>query len=92
MGKWKDCCYFKDLSIYSIKSIIRKLNSLLRFKHEGHRNGLVNLYKEMEPFKENDDIQIMWKMIQVQSSTLQCTCTVKRTNRCLYWTLCFRPT
>ena len=53
----------------------------------GHRNGLVNLYKDMEPFEENDDIQVMWKMIQVQSSTPQCTCTVKRTNRCLLETM-----
>ncbi|KAL2658694.1 hypothetical protein GLYMA_03G050200v4 [Glycine max] len=87
MGKWKDCFYLKDLSIYSIKSIFRKLNSLLRFRREGHRNGLVNLYKDMEPFEENDDIQVMWKMIQVQSSTPQCTCTVKRTNRCLLETM-----
>ncbi|TKY63551.1 hypothetical protein E2542_SST13427 [Spatholobus suberectus] len=92
MGKWKNCWYFKRFSIHSTKSIFSKLNSHLRFKPEGHRDGLVNLYKDMESFGEYEDIQVMWKMIQIQSSTPQCTCTVKRTNRSLYWTPCFRPT
>nr|KYP46103.1 hypothetical protein KK1_032338 [Cajanus cajan] len=91
MGKWKNCC-IKFLSIYSTKTFLSKLSSHLRIKPDGHRNGLVNLYKDMESFGEYEDIKVMWKMIEIQSSSPQWTCTVKRTNRSLYWTLCFRPT
>ncbi|RDY07149.1 hypothetical protein CR513_08774, partial [Mucuna pruriens] len=92
MGKWKDYYYFKRLYINSIKSIFSKLSSHLRFKSEGHKNELVNLYKDTQSFGEYEDIRVMWKMIQTQSSTPRCTCTVKWTNRSSYWILCFRPT
>ncbi|RDX89718.1 hypothetical protein CR513_28527, partial [Mucuna pruriens] len=78
--------------INSVKSIFSKLSLHLRFKSEGHRNGLVNIYKDVESFSEYEDIRVKWKMIQIQSSILQYTRTIKRINSSSYWILCFRST
>ncbi|RDX89717.1 hypothetical protein CR513_28526, partial [Mucuna pruriens] len=74
MVKWKDCCYLKCLYINSIKSIFNKLSSHLSIFGlipytlcsfvvliEGHRNGLVNLYKDMDytSYVQNDSNSII---------------------------------
>ncbi|RDX89716.1 hypothetical protein CR513_28525, partial [Mucuna pruriens] len=70
---------------------VKRINSILGFIPytlcffvvliEGHKNRLVNLYKDIKSFGEYEDIRVTWKMIQTQSSTPQRTCTVKRINR-----------
>ncbi|TKY65777.1 hypothetical protein E2542_SST08639 [Spatholobus suberectus] len=90
MGNWKGWRYFKRLSTYPIKSILRKVTSNFRFKSEGRRNGLLSLYKDMESCREYADIQVMWKMIE--SSSPQYASHKKRINRSSYWVVCFRPT
>ncbi|BAT84035.1 hypothetical protein LR48_Vigan03g083800 [Vigna angularis] len=90
MGNWKGWRYFKRMSIYPIKSILLKVTSNFMFKSKGNRNGLLNLYKDMESCGEYSDIQVMWKMIE--SSSPQNTCNKKRINMSSYWVMCFRPT
>ncbi|KAK7294746.1 hypothetical protein RJT34_17642 [Clitoria ternatea] len=89
MGQWKGWRrYFKRL--FPLKSTIHKVSSSnFRFKSEGHRNGLLSLYKDMESCGEYADIQIMWKMIE---SSPHYACNKKRINRSSYWVVCFRPT
>ncbi|XP_045799123.1 uncharacterized protein LOC123893230 [Trifolium pratense] len=90
MRNWKGWRCFKSLTIHPFKSIFSKMNSNFRFKSQGHRNGLVSLYKDMESCREYADIQVMWKMIE--SSSPQIACKKKKIIKSSYWMICFRPT
>ncbi|AES79576.1 hypothetical protein MtrunA17_Chr7g0243231 [Medicago truncatula] len=89
MRNWKGWRCFKSLTIYPFKSLLCKVSSNFRLKSQGHRNGLVSLYKDMESCGEYEDIQVMWKMIE--SSSPQHACKKKRNNRSS-WVICSRPT
>ncbi|KAE8099128.1 hypothetical protein FH972_017132 [Carpinus fangiana] len=81
---------FKHSLLFPTKCILLKLTSHLSLKAKGNRQGLVNLYKDMESCGEYADIRVMWEM--VHSSCPANACPVKRSKRSSYWRFCFRPT
>ncbi|KAI4353446.1 hypothetical protein L6164_002395 [Bauhinia variegata] len=92
MEKWKGWQFLRRFSLYPTKNTLLKFTSHLRFKRKGHRNGLWDLYKDLESCGEYEDIQVMWKMLQSSSSSLYAYKT-RRSNRSSssYLLLCFRP-
>nr|GEY18200.1 hypothetical protein [Tanacetum cinerariifolium] len=98
MGKWKGCSCLKYRSssfLSSTKGLILKLRSCLTKQAKGHKNGLVNLYKDLEACGGYEDIQVMWEMIHSSSSSSSSNSnakSIKRNDNATHWRLCFTTT
>ncbi|KAK9073038.1 hypothetical protein SSX86_007360 [Deinandra increscens subsp. villosa] len=71
MRRWKGwyCFKYKNSLLSSTKGFLFKLRSCLKNKAKVHKNGMMNLYKDMEACGGYEDIQVMWEMIHSSSSS-----------------------
>ncbi|GJX13672.1 hypothetical protein Tco_0205430 [Tanacetum coccineum] len=90
MGKWKgfSCLkYRRNSFLSSTKGFLFKLRSCLTKQAKGHKNGLVNLYKDLEACGGYEDIQVMWEMIHHSSSLNSNAKSIKRNDNATHWRL-----
>ncbi|KAF6144840.1 hypothetical protein GIB67_038939 [Kingdonia uniflora] len=87
MEKWGSWWWCKNTFLFPTKRIVFTITSRLTLKPKGRKNGLMNIYKELESCSGYEDIQVMWEI-------LHSTCPPNNNNKrsSSHWRLCFKPT